>query len=236
MPATHVSDRGAFYIASREALVPARYRDLVGVDTWGIGHTSAAGLPDPRAMSFAMPDSLIDVYEEAWNVFQSDLRAYSNEVLRIFGPLEQNELDGLTAWHFNTGGAWTSGGVKVWRAGDKMGAFDRYFTKWNKVTKGGRKIVNDHLTKRRAEEKAIALRGSYPSTQMPVYPTNGRGSVIWQPTEVFTYDDWMMFLGRTTSPYERVKDSVGNNGAIAGLIAAAIGFLVLASETIKGWF
>ena len=46
-----LSDKGIVEIAEHEGIVPAPYRDSVGVVTFGVGHTAAAGVLDPAEMS-----------------------------------------------------------------------------------------------------------------------------------------------------------------------------------------
>ncbi|TDR87059.1 lysozyme, partial [Enterovirga rhinocerotis] len=43
----NVSARGLAEIVSHEGIVTRRYKDSVGVWTIGVGHTKAAGAPDP---------------------------------------------------------------------------------------------------------------------------------------------------------------------------------------------
>lgn len=198
-----VSPRGAFAIAAHEALVPARYRDLAGVDTWGIGHTHHAGPPDPRVMGFEIPKNTTLIYQEAWEVFQADLADYAADVVRVFGTgLLQHELDGLTSWHFNTGGALTSSAVKAWKAGDKARAV-RIIKTWNKVTIKGKKVVSDALVHRRADEANMILHGAYANAKLAVYHTDGAGTVIWRPVETFTWDEWRDEVAMPAPPRPR---------------------------------
>lgn len=222
---TKVSPQGAFAIATHEALVPTRYRDFVGVDTWGIGHTHHAGDPDPREMSFAMPTNVQPVYDEAWDVFLSDLEDYTAEVVAAFGPnLEQHELDGLVGWHFNTGGALSSSAVKVWRGGDKNRAV-RIVKSWNKGTVKGQKVVLPALVERRADDAALILRGEYPKRKLAVYGTDGAGTVIWKPIETFTWSQW-----RGATAGAEAKKPRTLVGVAAAAIAAFVAFVMSALE------
>lgn len=229
-----VSPHGAFVIASHEALVPTRYRDLAGVDTWGIGHTHHAGTPDPRAMAYHMPTNVEGTYREAWDIFQRDLARYTADVVSKFGAdLAQHELDGLVGWHFNTGGALSSSAVAKWHAGDKVGAV-RVVQSWNKVTVKGQKVVSDALVARRKEEAALILSGAYPKRKLAVYPTDGHGRVIWKPIETFTWDEWSGVVGSkrkvaaqrpAAKPTAKVGKDVATDAgivAIAGLVLAMI--------------
>jgi len=231
-----MNSRAAFYIASHEGLVPARYEDMVGVDTFGIGHTAAAGDPVPKKMAWGMPEDIEGAMLYAWGLFENDLAAYESDVKKAFGPgLAQHELAGLVSWHFNTGGAHTSSAVKKWRRGDKEAALSTILS-WNKVTRGGQKVVSQALKRRRKEEVHLIRDGRYPERTLPVYRTRGRGEVIWSPPiYVFTYDDWMKFLG---SPETRALDR-DYPGIIAGVvtaIAAVSATLAAFWDTIAGRF
>ena len=55
------SDAGLFALALHEGIVPAPYRDSVGVWTYGIGHTLGAGYPDPEKMLRGRNAMLLEV-------------------------------------------------------------------------------------------------------------------------------------------------------------------------------
>ena len=201
-------------MATHEALVPTRYKDLADVDTWGIGHTHMAGPPDPRTMSFAMPTNVRQIYSEAWQVYKDDVADVCADVVRYFGTdLKQHELDGLAGWHLNTGGAHSSSAVAAWRAGDKQRAA-KIIKSWNKVTIKGKKTVSQALVDRRTEEVELILNGHYPDRRLAVYGTNGHGSVVWRPLETFTYDEWMKLIAQPV-----VVGPVGIFSAIAQLLS-----------------
>ncbi len=67
--------RGLIEIAEHEGIVPAPYRDSAGVWTWGIGHTAAAGGPDPVKMPRAMPQDIEAAVMAAINQFAIDTKA-----------------------------------------------------------------------------------------------------------------------------------------------------------------
>lgn len=221
-----VSQRGVFTIALEEGVVPATYYDKVGVKTWGIGHTAAAGAPDPADMSMRMPtkDKLGEVVAQAFEVLDNDIDAYSSVILQKFGPMKQHELDGWTSWHINTGGAYRSSAAKKWRAGDKVGAVNT-MKQWNKVTRKGRKEVSDVLVKRRQVEANMILKGKYPGGQVPVWGTDGKGRVIWKAIDRLSFDDVdMLTRGRNdrTRPFPKGRAGAAAGGLGAALIAAWI--------------
>ena len=63
---------GMMEIAAHEGIVQMPYRDSVGVWTWGIGHTAAAGAPDPSRMAKGRASPL----EEVLDIFRKDLEKY----------------------------------------------------------------------------------------------------------------------------------------------------------------
>ena len=54
----HMTDRGLLALVRHEGLVPGPYLDVKSVWTFGIGHTAAAGTPDPARMPRGMPADL----------------------------------------------------------------------------------------------------------------------------------------------------------------------------------
>ncbi|MDX1744022.1 MAG: lysozyme, partial [Ruegeria sp.] len=74
MTKMHLSDRGLLEICEHEGIVPAPYKDSVGVWTFGCGHTAAAGDPDPAEMPRGMPSNLDGAIDEALAIFRKDIR------------------------------------------------------------------------------------------------------------------------------------------------------------------
>lgn len=219
---TKLTPKAEFVIAMEEGVVPTRYRDKVGVDTWGIGHTAKAGDPDPRKMTFSMPANVEGAVAEALRVYRSDLRRCVQDVLDNFGPMEPHELAGWTNWHFNTGGAHTSSARAKWRAGDKAGAV-RVLKSWNKVTRNGKKEVSPVLVKRRDIEAGMILNKQFPSTApgLPVWPTNGAGKVIWRELYRLTLEDYQRIAGHE-APRSAITPAAGAGAAIGGGLIVAL--------------
>jgi lysozyme len=100
------SDRGLIALIRHEGVVPAPYTDVKGVWTFGIGHTAAAGAPDPGRLPRGMPADLDAEIAQAFRVFRADLGRYGAEVLRaVTVPLSTYEFDALVSFHYNT--LWT---------------------------------------------------------------------------------------------------------------------------------
>ena len=92
----HMTDRGLLALVRHEGIVPGPYLDVAGVWTFGIGHTAAAGSPDPARMVRGMPADLDAGIRESFKVFRTDLAAYEAEVLRaVKVPLAPHEFDAL---------------------------------------------------------------------------------------------------------------------------------------------
>jgi lysozyme len=86
--------------------VPGPYLDVKQVWTFGIGHTAAAGPPDPATMPRGMPADIDAGIRVAFRVFRADLARYEAAVLRALKvPLAPHEFDALVSFHYNT--LWT---------------------------------------------------------------------------------------------------------------------------------
>ena len=159
-----MSDKGICALVGSEGIVTSRYQDSVNVWTIGIGHTRAAGPPDPQTMFKEMSVA------ECMALFRKDLVKYEKAVnAAIKVPLKQHEFDALVHWHYNTGAIKTATLTKTINAGDKL--------------RGGQQIMNwlkpPELKGRREIERAMFLKGEYPEPYATVYPANFKGQVQW---------------------------------------------------------
>lgn len=164
------STKGLLEIAEHEGIVPAPYRDSVGVWTYGIGHTAAAGGLDPREMNGAMPLNIEAAVTRAINIFREDLRKYEARVNdAITAPLEQHQFDALVSFDFNTGGIYRARLTKAINAGDRNAG--RHFMGW---------LRPPEIRKRRTAEMRLFQTGDYDANgdSIPVWRTNGRGKLI----------------------------------------------------------
>ncbi len=133
-------------LAGHEGIVLTRYRDSVGVWTLGIGHTAAAGPPDPEAFDgrLGLADALA--------LFARDVARYEDEVaaaLRV--PVAPHEFDALVSFHFNTGAITRAELTERLNAGDRVGAAER-FMNWRKPAA---------IIPRREREQALFRDGVY---------------------------------------------------------------------------
>src|SRR5215471_15122088 len=95
-----LSTKGALELIGYEAIVQTRYLDP-SVWTIGVGHTKAAGLPDPERFRGTL--SIPDVY----SLFRLDVAKYVAEVnaalKRVGKEVNQAQFDALVSFHYNTG-------------------------------------------------------------------------------------------------------------------------------------
>lgn len=168
------SPRGLVALVRHEGIVPAPYRDAAGVWTWGIGHAETSGLaPNPRLLPRGMPPDWRAVLPETFCLFRARLAPYEAGVRQAMTvPLKQHEWDALVSLCFNIGpqAFARSSVVRHLNAGNRPAAADA-FRAWNRA--GGR--VVEGLVRRRAEERALFLTGSYPSGPIPVYSADAEG-------------------------------------------------------------
>lgn len=235
--ATELSRRGAFKIAVSEGMVPAPYYDVVGVLTYGVGHTRPAGAPDPRSIPMAFPkgEALEAAMVRSWQVYRKDMAKFTADVVSELGPdLKQHELDGWVSFHFNTGGIRRTSAVAKWKAGDKDGAM-RVLNQWVNGTVNGRKTRLQALVTRRRQESDLILTGQYPGGTLPIWRTNGAGRVSYSnPVKTFTYDQWEKWLRQHGfGPASPSRAPVAGVGAVVGGgVVAAVSYW----DRIVAWF
>ena len=166
------SDAGLFALALHEGIVPAPYRDSVGVWTYGIGHTLGAGYPDPEKMLRGMPSSLDAALRDVFDLFRRDVAKYEEAVNRaVKVPVTQAQFDALVSFHYNTGAIGRASLVKRLNAGDVAGAATGFLA-WMKPPE---------IKDRRTAEFALFAKGTYPGGQVTVWQVSKAGKVIWKP-------------------------------------------------------
>lgn len=161
-----ISSKGVLEIAEHEGIVPGPYRDSVGVWTYGVGHTAAAGGPDPAAMPRGMPANLDQAILKALGIFDTDLDKYEARVSDAVNvPLKQHQFDALVSFDFNTGGIYRAKLTQAINRGDMSGAG---FMGWLKPKE---------IIKRRKAEQALFRTGDYDANgdAIPIYRVDERG-------------------------------------------------------------
>lgn len=163
-----MTDRGLLALVRHEGIVPGPYTDVKQVWTFGIGHTAAAGAPDPATMPRGMPADLDAGIREAFQVFRTDLARYEAEVLRaVRVPLEPHEFDALVSLHYNTGGIAKAALTRHLNAGDRAAAAAA-FMGWLKPAA---------IRPRREVERDLFVTGRYPAGTIPVWSVDRNGRV-----------------------------------------------------------
>ncbi|MFO1046312.1 MAG: lysozyme [Geminicoccaceae bacterium] len=115
-----MTDRGLLALARHEGIVPAPYLDVKQIWTFGVGHTAAAGAPDPARLPRGMPADLDAGIHEALRLFRADLGRFEADVLRaVTVPLAPHEFDALVSFHFNTGAIARAALTRALTVGDR---------------------------------------------------------------------------------------------------------------------
>ena len=165
MAAMKLSDAGAKELIGHEAIVQTRYLDSVGVWTIGVGHTKAAGPPDPKTYTGTMP------LDEVLELFAKDVRAYVKDVnaaLKV--KVTQAEFDALVSFHYNTGAIARAALTKSINAGDKKSAAAQFLS-WKKPAS---------IMPRRRKEQKLFAEGVYSNGgKATLYPATAAGKIQW---------------------------------------------------------
>ncbi|HAW53679.1 MAG TPA: hypothetical protein DCX29_01615, partial [Hyphomonas sp.] len=212
-----ISNEGLAFLASHEGIVPAPYKDSVGVWTWGVGHTTAAGSPNPATLQKAMPADLDTAIRKVLRAFRMDVVKYESGVRRAFNvPLTQAQFDAAVSFHFNTGAIARASWVRDFNRGDKAAAI-KGIMNWKKPPE---------IIPRRKAERDLFANGTYGNSKVTVWGTNGAGKVIWKPVRTLTQERLLSLMGTPTPPDVEPIDPTPDRPTtgIAALIAAIIGF------------
>lgn len=93
----HMSPGGLLKLEAREAVELKAYRDVRGIPTIGVGHTSMAGPP-----RVTIP--MVITRDEALKILARDLGQYEDAVNHaIKKPMTQNQFDAMTSLAYNIG-------------------------------------------------------------------------------------------------------------------------------------
>jgi len=164
----HMTDRGLLALIRHEGIVPGPYLDVKAVWTFGIGHTAAAGPPDPATMTRGMPADMHAGIREAFRLFRADIAAYEAEVRRaVKVPLAPHEFDALVSFHYNTGAIAKATLTKALNAGNRVAAADA-FLNWRRPAA---------IIPRREAERDLFRHGRFPGGTIPVWAVDRGGRV-----------------------------------------------------------
>lgn len=194
----HMTDRGLMALARHEGIVPGPYRDSTGTWTYGIGHTAAAGPPDPAEMPRGMPKDLVVAIREAFRLFREDIGSYEADVRRaVTVPVEPHEFDALVSFHYNTGGIARAALTRHLNAGNRVAAADA-FLNWRRPAS---------IIPRREAERDLFRLGRYPGGTIPVWSVDRTGRVDFsRPVRRLTEDEALALLRPSPLPKPPVLD------------------------------
>lgn len=164
-----LSDKGLLEIAEHEGIVPAPYKDSVGVWTFGIGHTAAAGGLNPAAMEKGMPVDLDAAIDQAIKVFAEDVVKYENRVTgALRSSVSQHQFDALVSFDFNTGGIERARLTRAINQGEANAS--KHFFGWLKPPE---------IRKRRTAEKNLYDTGDYDANgnTIPIWSVDKNGKL-----------------------------------------------------------
>ena len=179
------SQKGTIALIGHEGIVPAPYKDSVGIWTFGVGHTAAAGAPYPATMPRGMPEDMESRIREVFTVFAADLISYEDAVNRAVKiPLEQHEFDALVSFHFNTGAIARAEVTRLLNKGDRKGA-GKAFMNWKKPPE---------IISRRSDERHLFETGEYPLSKLSVWNVNEAGKITWRIAKRMTPDEALLLM------------------------------------------
>lgn len=185
------SDAGVIALISHEGIVPGPYKDSRGVLTYGVGHTKAAGEPDPANMAAGMPTDLDAALVRVFQVFRADLAKYEAAVNKaITVPTSQEQFDAAVSFHYNTGAIAKATWVKTLNAGEPQKAANQIMN-WSKPPE---------IIGRRQAEKNLFSLGVYPSQDLTVWGVTDTREVIWRPQRTLSPDEALGLMRGSVSP------------------------------------
>jgi lysozyme len=155
------STEGLMALVGHEGIVLSTYLDSEKVPTIGIGHTAAAGPPNPKTFTGKLSIA------EAFALFRKDVSKYEAAVAAtVKVPLKQHEFDALVSFHYNTGAIGKASFVKKLNAGDRAGAI-KGIMDWKKPAA---------IIPRRTAERDLFRTGIYPAPFANIYPVKANGT------------------------------------------------------------
>ena len=141
------SERGRLFIQQFEGFEPKKYLCIAGKPTIGYGHVIK-----PKEM--AELGNAVLTEKDADNLLKDDLERYENAVdMYIDVLLTQSQYDALVSFCYNLG----TNALKISTLRGKLNKGDYasvpyQLSRWNKITKNGKKVAVAGLTRRRKAE------------------------------------------------------------------------------------
>ena len=155
-----LSREGAMELIGHEGIVSDPYLDSVDVWTIGVGHSKAAGPPDPKSVTTPL------TLKQCFDLFTKDAAKYAKAVnTAVKVDVSQTEFDALVSFHYNTGGIATAALVKSLNKGDRKKAAEQFMS-WKKP---------DEVVPRRKKEQILFAKGTYSNGgKALVYPVKNK--------------------------------------------------------------
>lgn len=199
-----VSAAGLLEVAELEGIVIAPYYCSAGVLTWGVGHTAAAGGPDPAQMNMRPPTSeeeIDGVVFQALRQFKIDSEKYAarvNEAVAVDVP--QHQFDAMFSFDLNTGGIYRARLTRLLNGGSSVEQVADAFMGWLKPPE---------IRTRRKREARLFLDGDYDSNgdEIPVWTTNGNGKLT-KVIKVISSKELLAMMGEADSGPVKKRISV----------------------------
>lgn len=211
-----LTDAGLYALALHEGLVPGPYLDSVGVWTYGVGHTAAAGYPDPAQMPRGMPADLDAAIAAVIELFRHDAAKYEAAVARaVKVPLKPHQFDALVSFHYNTGAIGRASLVKKLNAGDYAGAGAGLMA-WSKPAE---------IIPRRKAERDLFLHGTYPGGAVTVWGVTNAGKVIWKPQRKLNMQQFLALVDAPIFADPGFTPKPDGKGFWASLFMALMGII-----------
>lgn len=176
------SPKGLAFVSSFEGASYETYLDVAGVPTIGLGHTKAAGEPDPAKIEGQLS------LEEVCKIYARDMSDVEKQVMRTIGfAPTQEQFDALGSFTFNLGPGALATLIRG-RSAEEIGAA---FLRYNKARVHGELQEVNGLTRRRAAERAIFDHGTYPAKMLcTVFPVSEKKQPIYskgKPVDLMSY-------------------------------------------------
>jgi len=215
----NVSDKGIAFLSAHEGIVPAPYKDSVGVWTYGIGHTAGAGEPIPAQMPRGMPADIDAELAKVCKLFSRDLETYASAVnAAVTVEMQQHEFDAALSFHYNTGAIGRATWVKQWNAGDKNAAA-KSMMNWRSPA---------GVIPRREEEQELFAFGTYGNKKTTVWMANAAGSVVWTPERTLTQDQVVELVRGGSKPQA--------GGTVTLFVTLFVGMSALITAAVSALF
>ena len=200
------SDKGINALVQHEGVVPAPYLDSVGVLTYGVGHTKAAGSPNPSDLPEGMPSNLDDALEDVFSVFKVDLAKYEAAVDKaITVPVTQHQFDAAVSFHYNTGAIASATWVKTLNSGNASLAADQIMN-WTKPPE---------IIPRRQAEQDLFRNGIYPNGSVIVWKVGPNYKMTWSPECTLTSSEVLGYLNLDNNNNDNEKDSETSSSSVS---------------------